>query len=151
MCRDFGDIFSLVKKVVMKSLGEHRVGLMLYLGNLPLNVGAFHPLESNGIVLNRRLLDKISTDKTSSEWKAFTFSILLHEYLHTLGYIDEREVKGLVYQISAENFGRTHPITKATVSGPWVNLSQEDFMEMRQELDIELVKDFERINHRYIV
>lgn len=150
-CRDYGDIFSLVKKAVEKSLDEHRVGLMLYLGNLPIKVGAFHPIESNDIVLNRRLLNRISRDKSSTEWKSFTFSILLHEYLHTLGYLDEREVRWLVYQICAENFGEHHPVTEAAVAGPWTNLSQEDFLEIGQGLNLERIKDFERINHRYII
>ena len=37
--KTYGDIFALVKKAVKRTLGEHRVGLMLYLGNLPMKVG----------------------------------------------------------------------------------------------------------------
>ena len=150
-CKDYGDIFALVKKAVEKSLGEHRVGLMLYLGNLPMRVGAYTVLETNGIVLNRRLLDRTSRDQTSLERKALTFFLLLHEYLHTLRYVDEREVRGLVYQICAENFGENHPVTMASIEGPWVNLSREDFLELGRSLDLERIEDFERINHRYII
>ncbi len=150
-CKNYGDIFSLVKKAVKKSLGEHRVGLMLLLGNLPMKVGAFHPIGTNDIVLNRRLLKRLSREKRRLEWKAFIFSILLHEYLHSLGYVDEREVRGLVYQICAENFGRDHPVTEAALTGPWTNLSEEDLMELGEDLELELVKDFERTNHRYII
>lgn len=150
-CKDYGDIFSLVKKAVEKSLGEHRVGLMLFLGDLPINVGAYHPLDSNEIVVNRRLINRFSRDKSSIGWETFTFSILLHEYLHTLGYVDEREVRGLVYQICVENFGENHPVTKVAITGPWVDLSREDFLELGWGLNLERVKDFERINHRYII
>ena len=41
--RGYGEIFDLVKRAVEKVLGVDRVGLMLYLGDLPLRVGAFHP------------------------------------------------------------------------------------------------------------
>ena len=149
-CNDFGEIFSLVKKAVEKSLGEHRVGLMLYLGNLPMKVGAFHFLETNDIVLNRRLLNKISKEKSLSERRAFIFSILLHEYLHSLGYIKETEVRGLVYQICAENFGKNHYVTEAAFTGPWSSLTEGDLEELGN-LDLELIKDFEHIDHGYII
>lgn len=148
-CNDYGEIFALVKRAVEKSLGEHRVGLMLYLGNLPIKVGAYHALGTNGIVLNRRLLNRISK-RSPSDRRAFIFSILLHEYLHSLGYVDEGEVRGLVYQICAENFGKDHYVTEAAFTGPWADLSEVDLDELG-DLDLELIKDFERTNHSYII
>ena len=59
-CKDYGDVFEVVKKAVKQSLNRERAGLMLYLGNLPLQVGAFHGVGSNGIVLNKRVLRLIS-------------------------------------------------------------------------------------------
>lgn len=146
--KSYGDIFTIVKKAVKRSLGEHRVGLMLYLGNLPLKVGAFHPIGTNDIVLNRRLLKGI---KSELKHKAYIFSILLHEYLHSLGYVDERQVRGLTYKVCVDNFGSEHPVVEAAISGPWVNLSPEDLEEIEENLDLELVRDFERINSGYIV
>lgn len=144
----YGDLFTLVKKAVKSSLGEHRVGLMLFLGNLPLRVGAFHPLGTNDIVLNRRLLrDPISDPKH----KAHIFSILLHEYLHSLGYTDERQVRGLTYRVCIENFGREHPVVDATISGPWADLSLEEIEDMGDDMDLERVPDFERIDSGYII
>ncbi len=146
--KGYSGIFALVKKAVRRSLGEHRVGLMLYLGNLPLKVGAFHPLGTNDIVVNRRLLNIAETE---IKQKAYIFSILLHEYLHSLGYVDERQVRGLTYKLCVENFGREHPVVEAAVTGPWVNLSPEDFEEMADDIDLELVRDFERIDMGYII
>ncbi len=146
--KGYGDIFTLVKRAVKRSLGEHRMGLMLYLGNLPLSVGAFHPLGTNDIVLNRRLL---KAAKSELKQKAHVFSILLHEYLHSLGYADERQVRGLTYKVCVENFGSEHPVVEAAITGPWVNLTQEDFAVMEQDLDLELVRDFERIDIGYII
>jgi hypothetical protein len=145
--RDYGDIFSLVKKVVKRSLSLHRVGLMLYLGNLPLSVGAFHPLGTNDLVLNRRLLKS----KTGLGHKSHVFAILLHEYLHSLGFTDERQVRRLTYKLCLDNFGRQSPVVEATLTGPWVNLSEEDFDELEPELDLELVRNFEHIEGSYII
>ena len=147
--KTYGDIFVLVKKAVKNSLGEHRVGLMLYLGNLPMNVGAFHPMGTNDIVLNRRLLEAAA--KTEPKWKAYVFSILLHEYIHSLGYADERQVRGLTYRVCLENFGSDHPVTEAAVVGPWVNLSPEAFEAIGEDMDLERVRDFERIDSGYII
>ena len=146
--KGYGDIFALVKKAVKRSLGEHRVGLMLYLGNLPFKVGAFHPLGTNDIVLNRRLINAV---KSKLGEKVYLFSILLHEYLHTLGYVDERQVRGLTYKVCVENFGSEHPVVEAALTGPWVDISPEDLEEMVEvDLELELVRDFERIDIGYI-
>ncbi len=128
-------------------MGLHRVGLMLYLGNLPIRVGAFHPMGTNDIVLNRRLI-KSTTDLKQ---KSHIFTILLHEYLHTLGYTDERQVRRFVYNICRENFEKDHPVVRSAVSGPWEDLNAEDFQEIVPEMDLELVRDFENIDMGYII
>jgi len=117
-CKSFGDIFELVKRTVKIILGHERSGLMLYLGNLPLYVQAFHQIGSNGIVMNKRLLNLMFKSSSSiTEVNSFTFSILLHEYLHSLGYVDESQVRRLVYEISKEAFGTDHRATKMALNG----------------------------------
>jgi hypothetical protein len=143
----YGDIFSLVKKAVKITLGLHRMGLMLFLGNLPIKVGAFHPLGTNDIVINRRLMGHIHSLKHKSQ----IFAILLHEYLHTLGYTDEREVRRLTYRICQETFGEKHETVEAALSGPWADISMEDYDDIEPDLDLELVRDFERIDIGYII
>jgi len=120
---------------------------MLYLGNLPIKVGAFHPLGTNDIVINRRLLGSV----TSLKQKSNVFAILVHEYLHTFGYTDERQVRRLTYRICQENFGKTHPVVEAALTGPWSELSHEDFEEIEHELNLEMVKDFEKVEGGYII
>lgn len=120
---------------------------MLFLGNLPIRVGAFHPMGTNDIVINRRLLGSISNLKQ----KANIFAILLHEYLHTLGYSNERKVRRLTYKICQENFGKKHPVVESALTGPWAELTNEDFEEIEPELNLEMVKDFERIEGGYII
>ena len=120
---------------------------MLYLGNLPIRVGAFHPMGTNDIVLNRRLLGKT----TSLKEKSNVFAILVHEYLHSLGYTNERKVRRLTHKVCQDNFGQAHPVIQASLMGPWAELSPEDFVDIQQELDLERVRDFERIEGGYII
>jgi len=136
-----------VKKAVKKTLGLHRVGLMLLLGNLPLNVGAFHPMGTNEIVLNRRLMKS----KTGMSERSHLFTILLHEYLHSLGFEDEEQVRRLTYKVCLENFGRGSPVVEAVLTGPWADLTEEDFDELEPELNLELVRNFERPDGGYII
>ncbi|MFP3950562.1 MAG: hypothetical protein ACLFVP_00230 [Candidatus Bathyarchaeia archaeon] len=144
--KSYGDIFSLVKRAVKNELGLHRMGLMLYLGNLPMKVGAFHPMGTNDIVLNRRLFNQ-----NRKETKFHIFTTLLHEYLHSLGIKDEREVRSLVYQICRDNFPKGHPIHYSAKSGPWADMDYQDLNDFHLDLDLELVRDFEQIDIGYII
>lgn len=151
-CKDYGEVFDLVKRAVRIVLGLDRAGLMLYLGDLPLHVGAFHVVGSNGIVLNKRLVKLMSRSARSrSELNSFIFSILLHEYLHSLGYINEQQVRKLVYKISAEVFGDDHPSVDMAISLPIPRIPPMEMQPRDGETDLELIKDFERSNQSYIV
>ena len=112
-CRDFNEVFELVKYTVERSLGKHRAGLTLVLAELPNYVGAYHIMGSNLIVMNKILLDAVKTvTKSKAELNSFIFSILAHEYLHSIGYVDERDVRLLVRRVSIENFGESHDTVK---------------------------------------
>src|SRR3972149_2758480 len=102
----FSEVWEIVKDSVKDSLGEHRVGMMLFLDDLPLQVGAYHPLGTNNIVLNRTLV-QIAEAATRSKRlvNAFVYSLLIHEYLHALGYVPEGEVRPLVYEVYKDCFG----------------------------------------------
>ena len=117
------------------------------LGNLPINVGAFHPMGTNEIVLNRRLI----RTKTGMSERNHVFAILLHEYLHSLGFEDEAQVHRLTYRVCLDNFGKQSPVVEAVLTGPWADLSDEDFDEMEPELNLELVRNFERPDSGYII
>ena len=151
-CKNFQEVFILVKRSVKESLGLERVGLMLYLMDLPLNVGAFHEIGSNGIVMNRALLEQVigSTD-SKSEINSFVYSILLHEYIHTLGCIDEAKTRRLTYSVSRDVFGADHVATKMADAGPWAYIKLNPISDSYEHgRGIELVRDFEVPEHRYI-
>ena len=157
---NFGDIFEVVKKSVKQQLGMERAGLMLVLADLPVNLGAFHGVGTNQIVMNRVLLDRIvAAGHPRSHINAFVYSILLHEYLHSLGIIDESEVRRLVSEISLNTFGPNHPASSIASNGPWSLLRGVGFVDTHlpedMEMDLkqrraELVTDFDRSHRSYI-
>jgi len=105
----FDKIFEMVKAATEKATGMHRAGLTLVLGDIPNEVGAYHEMGSNAIVMNRnilRIVDKLS--RTRSKKNAYVFMILLHEYLHSLGYTSDKQVRTLGRRISDEYLGRRH-------------------------------------------
>ena len=151
-CRDFGDVFSVVKKAVRMVLGLGRVGLMLYIGDLPPKIFAYHVLGTNGIVINRKLLRAVSRSTLSDiEFNSTLFLILLHEYLHSLGYVDEQRVKGLVYRISKACFGEEHPVTEKALLGPEYGLHLHGYFGDNYNSEgFVLVKNFEKTDKSYI-
>jgi len=151
--KGFSEVWEIVKDTVKDTLGEHRVGMMLFLDDMPLQLGAYHPLGTNNIVLNRTLV-QIAEAATKSKRlvNAFVYSLLVHEYLHALGYVPEAEVRPLVYKISKECFGDDHIVTKLAEKSPWALLRGVPLNRIEAPKRVmEIVKDFEKSNREYIV
>jgi len=113
----FAEIFELVKKAAQETLERRRDGLMLALQYLPENLGAYYGLGSNFIVMNKALLEKFRDSHSAAETKAYIFSVLLHEYLHSLGYVDEGFARELTYQVSKAVLGEGHMSTRIAKHG----------------------------------
>jgi len=148
----YGEVWEIVKDTVKHSLGEHRTGMMLFLDDLHLRLGAYHPLGTNNIVLNRTLVHIVeATTKSRRLINAFVYVLLLHEYLHALGYMRESTVRPLVYQVSRESFGEDHVVSRLVEAGPWSLLKDVplDAIEAPKRV-MEIVKDFEKAGREYI-
>ncbi|MDH5461578.1 MAG: hypothetical protein OEX09_05085 [Candidatus Bathyarchaeota archaeon] len=148
----YGEVWEIVKDTAKKSLGKHRIGMMLFLDDLPLRLGAYHPLGTNNIILNRALVHIVeATTKSRRLINAFVYVLLLHEYLHALGYVRESKVRPLVYQISRESFGEDHVASQLAKAGPWSLLKDIplDAIDIPKQV-IEIVKDFEKTGKGYI-
>ena len=105
----FDTIFEMVKAATEQILGLHRAGLTLVLGDISNDVGAYHEMGSNAIVMNRNLLrivEKLS--RSRARRNSYVFMILLHEYLHSLGYTSDRQVRQLGRRIADEFLGKKH-------------------------------------------
>jgi hypothetical protein len=149
---DFRGVWEMVKDSVKDVLAQYRVGIMLFLDDLPLRLGAYHPVGTNNIVLNRALLDVVEgVTRNQVDVNAFVYSILLHEYLHAIGYLREAEVRPLVLKISRACFGSDHVVTQLARLGPW-SLLQGIPLEGVQapKRVMEIVKDLENDSQEYI-
>ena len=149
------DLFELVKRAVERHVGYARGGLMLALadlGNHPQGfIGAFYPIATNVIVMNKVPLARIQ-DTNPQLYRAYAFHVLLHEYLHAVGFVDERQCREKVRAISHELFGDRHPVTEIAedVSKFFPNLVYPDVAWQPEDLSIELVQGFDRGNTGYI-
>jgi len=152
-CHKFEDVFTLVKRAVKESLGKERGGLMLYLADLPLQIGAFHGVGSNAIVMNRRLLNYVAKSARSMrQVNSYVFSILLHEYIHSLGCLDEHMTRRLVYEVTKRTLGEEHEAV-AMAAGISIrvfpgNENRHDYFGSHESPEV--ITDFDRTNQTYI-
>jgi len=148
----FEELFRLVKRVVEEKLGLRRAGLMLVLGEIPNHILAFHAVGSNMIVMNRQVLELLEKlNRPRKEVNSYIFTVLLHEYLHSLGYIDEREVRWLVKAVIRESLGREHPaysLATQPLSAVFPEVASLGPGGVGQ--DFKIVRDFDRENATYI-
>ena len=149
----FTGVWEIVKDTVKTCIGKHRLGMLLFLDDLPLHLGAYHQLGTNNIVLNRSLVNIVeSITKSKKLVNAFVYSILTHEYLHALGHVSEVEVRSLVYEISKQCFGEDHIVTVLAEKTPWSLLKGIPLNGLNVTKNpMELIKDLEKPNHSYIV
>ena len=149
------DIFEVVKTVVLKSMKKSRGGLMLGmadLGNHPQAFfGGFFTTGSNVIVINKNPLQRIKETKPDL-YKPYAFHVLLHEYVHSLGYLDENKVKSYAYQITKQALGEDHLATQiaANTEEFMKHLVYPDSVWKPDDEGIELVDDFDRSSVSYI-
>ncbi len=157
-CGNLADIFELVKKATKSFLGQHRAGLMLGMANLGMRrgsfVGAFHPIGSNIIVMNKAPFDVALGTADKKVLNAYCFHLLLHEYLHALGYVSEEEVRDLVHRVCSLALGKDNPATVMAERGiafyfPKVTYFSQN-VPIPRDLQIELVKDFDKSSAGYI-
>ncbi len=117
---DYDALFMLVKETVRKSLGKERVGIGLALADLPNVLGAFWEVGGNYIVLNENLVRALRVaGKSEEEFNSFVFVILMHEYIHSLGFVDEAETRDLTGKICSSVFPEKHPAFVLGNSDPW--------------------------------
>lgn len=156
-CFDFACVFKLVKHAVRRYLGAGRAGLMLGLSDLPGFIGGYWVVGSNMIVLNRITLNKVMKEAGDRRLiNAYVFDLLLHEYLHSLGHLGERETRDLSAEICRKALGRNHPASIMASNGPiavFPGLNIVLNIDPRQysaPSDVEIIGDFDRDSTSYI-
>ena len=150
--RTYAEVWDIVKDTVESILQKRRSSMMLFLDDLPLQLGAYHSLGTNNIVLNRTLVQIVEgAIESKSTVNALVYNLLVHEYLHALGEYSEVAVRNQVIQVARESFGKEHIATQIAIKSPWSLLKGiplEGFNARKRIMEI--VKDFERTD-KYIV
>jgi hypothetical protein len=116
----FDGVFQVVRAAVRSVLGVERPGLGLALSDLPPSLGAYWQVTGNIIVMNEGLLDAMRVHAENPlEYNSFVYVILAHEYLHSLGYLDEGAVRKVTAQVTHAAFGANHPATRMAEGDLW--------------------------------
>jgi hypothetical protein len=149
------EIFEMVKDAVRLTLNRERAGLMLGLSNLGIFpqgfIGGFHQMGSNAIILNSSVLKRIASARPDM-LKPYSFSVLLHEYLHTLGILDEARTRIITYRICTELFGEGHIVTRISRNFNQVakEIVNKQGLEPPGNFDITFVEGFDKEETDYI-
>ncbi len=150
--KDFDETFELVKAVVLQKFKLHRAGLTLILQMMPSSLGAYHMLGSNAIVVNTYLLTTLKRIvKSTEEYNSYIFMVLSHEYLHSLGIVDENTVRQMTFELCKWMLGNDHTATKMAKNGPSAIYPElRSLMQSQFGRDFQVVKNFDRSNQTYI-
>jgi hypothetical protein len=150
--KTYAEVWQTVKDTVEFSLQKRRGSMMLFLDDLPLQLGAYHPVGTNNIVLNRALVEIVeSSISVKRVVNALVYNLLLHEYLHALGELSETKVRREVVEVARECFGEKHVATVIARKTPWVLLQNIPLQAVNAPKRImQIVKNFEKTG-KYIV
>jgi hypothetical protein len=150
--KSYAEVWQIVQQTAQYALGKRRNSMMLFLDDLPLGLGAYYPIGTNNIVLNRSLVDVVESQFSDKPTvNALVYNLLLHEYLHALGDMSEVGVRRDVVVVAQKSFGDLHIATVLARKSPWALLKGLPLGQMGSSKRVmEIVRDFEKCG-RYIV
>lgn len=153
------DIFEKVKSDVNKVYGQHRAGLNLGLADLGIFKGAFiggmHFYPGNDIVMNRKPLKLLIGQHNHEIIWAYTYHILLHEYLHSLGILNERKCRKATLEVTEAIFEEeNHPAVVMAKKGIGAYFKNLEFIyappnRRPQGVSVEYVQGFDKNSYSY--
>jgi hypothetical protein len=153
------EIFEKVKRDVKKVFGRHRAGLSLGLVEMGMYRGGFiggmHFYPGTEIVMNKTPLKVILESQPYEIIWAYTYHILLHEYIHSLGILDEQQCKIVTLKISEEIFMDTdHPAIVLAKNGigtyiPHLKVHYLPPEKRPDVIPIEYINGFDRESQSY--
>ena len=148
----YGEVWEIVKDTVEFALHRRRAGMLLFLDDLPIQLGAYHPLGTNNIVLNRILVQIVeASGEPRNVVNALTYNLLVHEYLHALGEVSEVAVREMVIKVAEKCFGKEYVAAQVAIKSPWTLLKGIPLQAVNMPRRVmEIVKDFEKTD-RYVV
>jgi hypothetical protein len=149
----YAEVWQIVKDSVDAAFGKRRGSMMLFLDDLPLQVGAYYPVGTNNIVLNRHLVDIVEATLEDKQMvNALVYNLLLHEYLHALGELSETGVRREVVEVAEKCFGKEHAVTVLARKSPWILLKDLPLdAAVAPKRVMQIVQNFEKTTDKYIV
>ncbi len=153
------DIFERVKKDVEIVYGRHRAGLSLGLVEMGMHRGGFiggmHFTPGTDIVMNKTPLKIILKEQPYEIVWAYTYHILLHEYIHSLGVLDEQQCRNITLRISEEIFKESnHPAIILAKNGIGTYFPNLPLIyappDLKSEAQIEYIYNFDQESYDYI-
>ena len=153
------EIFEKVKKDVKRTVGRHRAGISLGLVEMGMFqgkfVGGMHFPPGTDIVMNKTPLKVILEEQPYEIVWAYTYHILLHEYVHSLGVWDEYQCREITRRITEEVFKEAdHPAIILAKKGigtyfPNLNLIYRPPEKRPDGLSIEYITGFDKNSYEY--
>jgi len=153
------EIFEKVKKDVKRTVGRHRAGISLGLVEMGMFQGGFvggmHFPPGTDIVMNKTPLKVILEEQPYEIVWAYTYHILLHEYVHSLGVWDEYQCREITRRITEEVFKEAdHPALILAKKGigtffPNLNLIYRPPEKRPDGISIEYITGFDKNSYEY--
>jgi hypothetical protein len=149
----YAEVWQIVKDTVDIAFSKRRGSMMLFLDDLPLQLGAYYPVGTNNIVLNRRLVEIVEATLSDKQMvNALVYNLLLHEYLHALGELSEVEVRRQVVVVVTKCLGEEHAATVLARKSPWILLKDLPLEAAAAPKRVmQIVRDFEETTRKYVV
>ena len=153
------EIFEKVKNDVKRTVGRHRAGISLGLVEMGMFQGGFvggmHFPPGTDIVMNKTPLKVILDEQPYEIVWAYTYHILLHEYIHSLGVWDEYQCREITRRITEEVFKEAdHPAIILAKKGigtyfPNLNLIYRPPERRPDGISIEYITGFDKNSYDY--
>ncbi len=148
---DYDRIFELVKKDVKSHFAMERGGLGLALSNMPAALGAYWQVGGNYIVINESLVKAMTViSKSAEEFNSYVYVILMHEYLHSLGYLDETEARKATASVVTSIFPKEHFAYLMSTGDIWTLYPQLKYVRGGDGSDFRVVSNFGSSSTSYI-
>ncbi|MCL5679546.1 MAG: hypothetical protein M1301_04925 [Candidatus Thermoplasmatota archaeon] len=148
---DYDSIFEVVKESVRYVTGKARSGIGLALSDLPSTLGAYWQVGGNYIVMNENLVRAmLKLSGSEREFNSFIYMILAHEYIHSLGYIDEMEAREMTAKVARAAFGEKHHAARMSAGDVWNMYPQLKYAGSGNGSSLRIVSKFDSSATSYI-
>lgn len=156
--REIPDIFEKVKIDVKKVLKKHRAGLTLAFVKMGMYnggfVGGMHISPGNDIYMNETALERIILKQSGEIVRAYAYHILLHEYIHSLGVLNEKDCREATLGVSKQIFKKDDPALILAENGIGTYFPDLKMIYAPPELSphglsVEYIKDFDKESQTY--